>query len=150
MNWNNFTLCCNLNKFKKRWETKPICQETNPLQRPKQHKVQFHFCQKNILMVLNCWEGNILWTDEILVNFLGKMCISVNLAWTQYFMQNIMHTFRHGGGTVMVWSCFVAWGPGQLVINHLHVVIWSTLTNPALNSFEKHSKHTEQKGLIKV
>ncbi len=43
---------------------------------------------------------NILWTDET----------------KAFHKKNIIPTVKHGGGSVMVWGCFAASGPGRLAI----------------------------------
>ncbi len=35
---------------------------------------------------------------------------------TAFQKKNIIPTVKHGGGTVMVWGCFAASGPGRLAI----------------------------------
>ncbi len=35
---------------------------------------------------------------------------------TAFHKKNIIPTVKHGGGSVMVWGCFAASGPGRVVI----------------------------------
>ncbi len=62
--------------------------------------------------------ANILWTDETKVELFGR-CVS-RYIWrktnTAFHKKNIIPTVKHGGGSVMVWGCFAASGPGWLAI----------------------------------
>ncbi len=62
--------------------------------------------------------ANILWTDETKVELFGR-CVSCYI-WrktnTTFNKKNIILTVKHGGGSVMVWGCFAASGPGWLAI----------------------------------
>ncbi|KAF7655970.1 hypothetical protein LDENG_00047760 [Lucifuga dentata] len=52
------------------------------------------------------WE-NVLWTDETKVELLGK---------NMQHYENIIPTLKYGGGSIMIWGCFAASGPGLLAI----------------------------------
>ncbi len=58
--------------------------------------------------------ANILWTDETKVELFGR-CVS-RYIWhktnTGFHKKNIIPTVKHGGGSVKVWGCFAASGPG--------------------------------------
>jgi len=62
--------------------------------------------------------GNILWTDKTKVELFGR-CVS-RYIWHKtnaaFQKKNIIPTVKHGGGSVMVWGCFAASGPGRLAV----------------------------------
>jgi hypothetical protein len=63
------------------------------------------------------WQ-NILWTDETTVELFGRN--TQYYVWrkkgTTYQHQNLIPTIKYGGGSIKVWGCFAAPGPGQLAI----------------------------------
>ncbi|KAF7645836.1 hypothetical protein LDENG_00197530 [Lucifuga dentata] len=81
-----------------------------PLLTKKNTKARLTFAKKHL--------ENILWTDETKVELFGR-CAS-RYIWrktnTAFQKKNIILTVKHGGGSVMVWGCFAASGPGRLAI----------------------------------
>ncbi len=68
-------------------------------------------------LIQDFW-ANILWTDETKVELFGR-CVSRYIRHkinTAFQKKKIIPTFKHGGGSVMVWGCFAASGPGWLAI----------------------------------
>uniref|UniRef100_A0A8C2KBE1 Transposase Tc1-like domain-containing protein n=1 Tax=Cyprinus carpio TaxID=7962 RepID=A0A8C2KBE1_CYPCA len=63
------------------------------------------------------WE-NTRWTDETKVELFGR-CV-FHYVWcksnTAFQKKNIIPTVKYGGGSVMVWGCFAASGPGRLAV----------------------------------
>uniref|UniRef100_A0A8C5PHZ7 Transposase n=1 Tax=Leptobrachium leishanense TaxID=445787 RepID=A0A8C5PHZ7_9ANUR len=63
------------------------------------------------------WQ-NILWTDETKIELFGKN--TQHYVWrkkgTAHQHQNLIPTVKHGGGSIMVWGCFAASGPGRIVV----------------------------------
>ena len=63
------------------------------------------------------WQ-NILWTDETKVELLegthNTMCQEKKGPAHQH--QNLISTVKYGGGSIMLWGCFAASGPGQLAV----------------------------------
>ena len=63
------------------------------------------------------WQ-NILWTDETTVEMFGRN--TQHYVWrkksTAHQHQNLIPTVKFGEGSIMVWACFAASGPGQLDI----------------------------------
>ena len=59
--------------------------------------------------------ANILWTNATKVELFGS-CVS-RYIWcktnTAFHKKNIIPTVKHGGGSVMIWGCFAASGPGR-------------------------------------
>ena len=89
---------------------KPLLSKKNIAARLKFAKVHLDVPQRY-------WQ-NILWTDETTVELFGR--ITQHNVWrkkgTAQQHQNLIPTVKYGGGSIMVWSCFAASGPGQLAI----------------------------------
>ncbi|KAF7670306.1 hypothetical protein LDENG_00272020 [Lucifuga dentata] len=83
----------------------------------KNTKARLTFAKKHLDDPQDFWE-NILWTDETKVELFGR-CAS-RYIWrktnTAFQKKNIIPTVKHGGGSVMVWGCFAASGPGRLAV----------------------------------
>ncbi len=88
-----------------------------PLLNKKNTKARLTFTKKSLDYPQDFW-ANILWTDETKVELFGR-CVS-RYIWhktnTAFHKKNIIPTVKHGGGSVMVWGCFAASGPGWLAI----------------------------------
>ncbi|KAF7654779.1 hypothetical protein LDENG_00064760 [Lucifuga dentata] len=88
-----------------------------PLLTKKNTKARLTFAKKHLDDPQDFWE-NILWTDETKVELYGR-CAS-RYIWcktnTAFQKKNIIPTVKHGGGSVMVWGCFAASGPGRLAV----------------------------------
>ncbi len=58
----------------------------------------------------------VMWSDETKINSFGSD--SVKCVWRQsgeeYKDKYVLPTVKHGGGSVMVWGCMSAAGPGEL------------------------------------
>lgn len=63
------------------------------------------------------WQ-DILWADETTVELFGRN--TQHHVWRKngraHQHQNLIPTVKYGGGSIMVWGCFAASGPGQLAI----------------------------------
>uniref|UniRef100_A0A9J8CLU9 Transposase n=1 Tax=Cyprinus carpio carpio TaxID=630221 RepID=A0A9J8CLU9_CYPCA len=88
-----------------------------PLLSKKNVKACLSFARKHLDDPQDFWE-NTLWTDETKVELFGR-CVS-NYVWrksnTAFQKKNILLTVKYGGGSVMVWGCFAASGPGRLAV----------------------------------
>ncbi|KAK3543668.1 hypothetical protein QTP70_026249 [Hemibagrus guttatus] len=62
------------------------------------------------------WE-NVIWSDETKIELFGKN--STCRVWrrknAELHPKNTIPTVKHGGGNIMLWVCFSAKGPGQLI-----------------------------------
>ncbi|KAK3554371.1 hypothetical protein QTP70_022603, partial [Hemibagrus guttatus] len=54
---------------------------------------------------------------------------------TTFQQMNLIPTMKHGGGSVMVWVCFAAAGPGQLTI--IESIMNSTLYQKVLETMKR-------------
>ena len=88
-----------------------------PLLTKKNAKARLTFAKKHLDDPQDFWR-NVLWTDETKVELFGRC--AAHYIWrknnTAFDKKNIMPTVKHGGGSVMVWFCFAASGPGQLAV----------------------------------
>ncbi len=85
-------------------------------------KAPLSFARKHLDDPQDFWE-NTLWTDETKVELFGR-CVS-HYIWrksnTAFQKKNIIPTVKYGGGSVMVWGCFAASGPGRLAVINVTV-----------------------------
>ena len=88
-----------------------------PLLSKKNIKARLNFSTTHLDDPQDFWD-NILWTDETKVELFGR-CVSKYI-WrrrnTAFHKKNIIPTVKYGGGSVMVWGCFAASGPGRLAV----------------------------------
>ena len=93
------------------------CARSKPLLSKKNIKARLKFARENIDKDQVFW-NNVLWTDESKVELFGHQ--NRRHVWrkqnTAFQGKNLIPTVKHGGGSVMVWGCFAAAGPGQLTI----------------------------------
>ncbi len=85
----------------------------------KNTKAHLTFAKKYLDYPQDFW-ANILWTDATKAELLEGVCpVTFGIKPTHkntFQKKNIIPTDKHGGGTVMVWGCFAASGPGRLAI----------------------------------
>ena len=88
-----------------------------PLLTKKNTKARLIFGKKHLDHSEDFWD-KILWTDESKVELFGRQ--GSGYIWrkanTAFHNKNIIPIVKHGGGSVMVWGCFAASGPGRLAI----------------------------------
>ncbi len=88
-----------------------------PLLTKKNTKTHLTFAKKYLDYPQDFW-ANILWTNATKIELFGR-CVS-HYIWhktnTAFHKKSIIPTVKHGGGSVMVWGCFAASGPGRLAI----------------------------------
>ncbi len=87
-----------------------------PLLSKKNIKSHLSFARKHLDDPQDFWE-NTLWIDETKVELFGR-CVSITsgVKVTAFQKKNIIPTVKYGGGSVMVWGCFAASGPGRLAV----------------------------------
>ncbi len=84
---------------------------------PKQHKGSSHICQKISWLSLRLLgKYSVDWWDKSWTFGRCVSCYIWHKSKTAFHKKNIIPTVKHGGGTVMVWGCFAASGPGRLAI----------------------------------
>uniref|UniRef100_A0A8C5LSX0 Transposase n=1 Tax=Leptobrachium leishanense TaxID=445787 RepID=A0A8C5LSX0_9ANUR len=75
------------------------------------------FAKEHLDVPQHYWQ-NILWADETKIELFGKN--PQHYVWrkkgTAHQHQNLISTVKHGGGSIMVWGCFAASGPGRIVV----------------------------------
>ncbi len=88
-----------------------------PLLSKKNIKACLSLARKHLDYPQDFWE-NTLWTDETKVEHFGRCGVPLHLAKsnTAFQKKNIIPTVKYGGGSVMVWGCFAASGPGRLAV----------------------------------
>ncbi|KAK3542759.1 hypothetical protein QTP70_002767 [Hemibagrus guttatus] len=88
-----------------------------PLLSKKNIKARLSFARKHLDDPQDFWE-NTLWTDETKIELFGRSVS--HYIWrksnTAFQKKNIIPTVKYGGGSVMVWGCFAASGPGRLAV----------------------------------
>uniref|UniRef100_A0A8D3CW52 Uncharacterized protein n=1 Tax=Scophthalmus maximus TaxID=52904 RepID=A0A8D3CW52_SCOMX len=89
----------------KTWNSGELSQEWPADQNyPKSNiKARLIFARKHLNDPQDFWK-NTLWSDETKVELFGRC------------KKNIIPTVKYGGGSVMVWGCFAASGPGRLAV----------------------------------
>ncbi|KAK3513701.1 hypothetical protein QTP70_028906 [Hemibagrus guttatus] len=80
-------------------------------------KARLSFARKHLDDPQDFWE-NTLWTVETKMELFGRSVS--HYVWpksnTAFQKKNIIATVKYGGGSVMVWGCFAASGPGRLAV----------------------------------
>ncbi|KAK3527855.1 hypothetical protein QTP86_009412 [Hemibagrus guttatus] len=80
-------------------------------------KARLSFARKHLDDPQDFWE-NTLWTDKTKIELFGRSVS--HYVWsksnTTFQKKNIIPTVKYGGGSVMVWGCFAASGPGRLAV----------------------------------
>ncbi|KAK3552084.1 hypothetical protein QTP70_033659 [Hemibagrus guttatus] len=88
-----------------------------PLLSKKNIKARLSFARKHLDDPQDFWE-NTLWTDETKMELFGRSVS--HYVWrksnTAFQKKNITPTVKYGGGSVMVWGCSAASGPGRLAV----------------------------------
>lgn len=88
-----------------------------PLLTKKNIKARLTFAKNHLDHPQSFWE-NVLWTDQTKVELFGRN--ASRYIWrkknTAFDKKNIVPTVKHGGGSVMIWACFAASGPGRLAM----------------------------------
>uniref|UniRef100_A0A8C5PUM9 Transposase Tc1-like domain-containing protein n=1 Tax=Leptobrachium leishanense TaxID=445787 RepID=A0A8C5PUM9_9ANUR len=88
-----------------------------PLLSKKNIAARLKFAKEHLDVPQHYWQ-NILWTDETKIELFGKN--TQHYVWrkkgTAHQHQNLIPTVKHGRGSIMVWGCFAASGPGRIVV----------------------------------
>ena len=88
-----------------------------PLLSKKNVAARLQFAKQHVDKPQQFWD-KILWTDESKIELFGH--VKGRYVWrkpnTAFNQKNLVPTVKHGGGSIMVWGCFAASGPGQLEV----------------------------------
>lgn len=88
-----------------------------PLLTKKNIAARLKFAKDHLDAPQHFWQ-KILWTDETKIELFGRN--TQRYIWrkngTAHQPQNTIPTVKHGGGSIMVWACFAASGPGQITV----------------------------------
>lgn len=80
-------------------------------------KARLKFAGENVDKDQDLW-NNVLWTGESKTDLYGPQ--NRGPVWhkpnTAFQEKNLIPTVKHRGGSVMVWGCFPAAGPGQVTV----------------------------------
>ena len=83
---------------------------------PRQIKARLVLAKAHLDKDPSCW-SSVLWSDETKMELFGHR--DVAFVWRKkceaYNPKNTVPTIKHGGGSIMLWGCFSASGPGNLV-----------------------------------
>ncbi|KAK3545317.1 hypothetical protein QTP70_003720 [Hemibagrus guttatus] len=87
-----------------------------PLLKPVHVQARLKFAREHLDDPEEDWE-NVIWSDETKIELFGKN--STCRVWrrknAELHPKNTIPTVKHGGGTIMLWGCFSAKGPGRLI-----------------------------------
>uniref|UniRef100_A0A3B3R2T1 Tc1-like transposase DDE domain-containing protein n=1 Tax=Paramormyrops kingsleyae TaxID=1676925 RepID=A0A3B3R2T1_9TELE len=88
-----------------------------PLLSKKNIAARLKFAKEHLDVPQHYWQ-NIQWTDETKIELFGKN--TQHYVWRKkgsaHQHQDLIPTVKHGGGSIMVWGCFAASGPGRIVV----------------------------------
>lgn len=86
-----------------------------PLHKTRHLKARLNFAKENLERSSAFW-SNVLWSDETKIELFGHN--DQRFIWREkgeaYNPKNTIPTVKHGGGSIMLWGCFSANGPGDL------------------------------------
>ncbi|CAJ0919377.1 unnamed protein product [Ranitomeya imitator] len=90
-----------------------------PLLKPVHVRARLKFAREHFDDPEEFWE-NVLWSDETKLELFGRntTCRVWKKKNTELHPSNTIPTVKHGGGTIMIWGCFSAKGPGRLIRVH--------------------------------
>ncbi len=90
-----------------------------PLLKPRHLKARLIFAERHLEHDNDYWKS-ILWWDETKIELFDYMDSHyvMRKASESFNHKNTLSTVKHGGGSIILWGCFSASGPGELVRVH--------------------------------
>jgi transposase len=94
---------------------KAVVKQKKPLLRPRHIRDRLAFAERHKDWTVDDWK-RVIWSDETKINRFGsdgrKWCWKT--PGEQLQPRHVQATVKHGGGSLMVWGCMTAQGPGYL------------------------------------
>jgi transposase len=116
---------------------KAVVKRKKPLLRPRHIRERLAFAQRHKDWTVDDWK-RVIWSDETKINRFGsdgrKWCWKKPSEQLQ--PRHVQATVKHGGGSLMVWGCMTAQGPGFLtkIVDRLDSELYCNILEDELQS----------------